>query len=264
MYPRAPDIEPVWMITKCDPNFRRFLFRYGVKELCENPGLHDSLETILPFETVDGLDYRNIFCAYCNGVDMAKFRHWRVKIHCNQLVAVTDEDLVNSIRNKRCNIFYIPPWHKKARPCSIPQYRINQCNETGLWQVYNDTLIRACESFVDPFNYTYRNFFCYLCNSREIIPRGNWYCPAPLQETQNSSQDYTTTLYTIDVLTQKANKETVCDLDTQFMDYKMVRSIRYQGEYLHVCRKHSCHIFLSQWDQFLKEQICSFTSNPFL
>ena len=224
MYPRAPDIEPVWMITKCDPNFRRFLFRYGVMELCENPGLHDSLETLIPFKIKYGPDYKNIFCAYCNGADIFYSLLWLLQIYCNDMITVTDEGLTNTIRIKRCNLFYKPPWHTTARLCSVPEYRITQCNETGRWQVYNDTFMRACESFVDPFNYTYRNYFCYLCNSRDIIPRDNWYCPVPSLETQTPSQDFTTTLHTIDVLRQKRNKETGCDLETQFMDYKMVRA----------------------------------------
>lgn len=211
------------MITKCHPNF----VRYGTGEFCENLGFHDSVESQLPVRN-GSVDYRNIFCAHCNGVDLHLLNNWRMEIHCHDVITVTDFNFLNIIRNKKCNIFYKPPsrWFQTFVPCSIPQYKISQCNETGLWSAYNDTIKQACDSFVDPFNSTYRNYFCYLCNSREVIPRESWNCPVPLQNDKTLRPVYTMTP-DISLLTKQRNKDTDCDLKTQFLDYKKVKSMRF-------------------------------------
>ena len=221
-YATAPDMEAVLMISKCDPNFGR----YGFGEFCEYPERRESIYSLLPVRN-GSVDYRNIFCAYCNGVDLLTSNNWRIEIHCDDMLTITDADFLNSIRHKRCNIFYRPPWFQSAMSCIITQYKISHCNETGLWQVFNETIKQACESFVDPFNSTYQNYFCYMCNSQDMMPRENWYCPSPLQNDQNAPQRpvYISTP-DISLLTNERNKETGCDLTTQFLDYRMVKLIR--------------------------------------
>ena len=211
------------MISKCDLSFELYLSRYGMRDICENPGRQDNIESILPLRN-DNVDFRNIFCAYCNGVDLIKSSYWRMNIHCYDIITDTGDALLSTIRNKRCNIFYKPPWFQTAMPCIIPKYTIDKCNMTGVWPAYNDTIKQACESFVDPFNSTYRNYFCYLCNSPETIPRDSWYCPTQTNHVTISTPVYTTIL-DFDLFTKQRNKEIGCDLQTQFQDYKLVRRI---------------------------------------
>ena len=218
------------MISRCHPNF----IRYGTEEFCENPGFHDSIYSVLPVRK-GSVDYRNIFCAHCNGVDLLLLNNWRMEIHCDDAITVTDFNFFNTIRNKKCNIFYKPPsrWFQNFVPCSIPQYKINRCNETGLWSSYNETIKQACDSFVDPFNFTYRNYFCYLCNAHDVMPRENWNCPDPLQKLND---EHVRPVYTltpdISLLTKQRNKDTGCDLKTEFLDYKMVKPLRFLVKYI--------------------------------
>ena len=225
LYITASDVQPVLMISKCDQSFESFLSRYGIRELCENPGRPDSIETLLPVRNDNTNDnFKNIFCAYCNGVDILKLSFWRMDMHCHDSITFIEKYLLNTIRNKRCNVFFKPPWFETAIPCRILKYAISQCNETGLWPVYNDTINQACESFVDPFNSTYQNYFCYLCNSRQTTPRDSWFCPAPSQKSQNTGTGpvYTTALE-VEIFTKQRNKELGCDLETQFLDNIKVR-----------------------------------------
>ena len=60
--------------------------------------------------------------------------------------------------------------------CFLPD--ISQCNETGSWTQFNETISTGCNNFDMPFiteladgtiNAVYKNVFCFLCNS----PSGN-------------------------------------------------------------------------------------------
>ena len=80
-------------------------------------------------------------------------------------------NLLDRIKANRGNIFFTPPkFVKSYKPCFMPEYTIGKCNETGLWNIYDKVIVLACNSFIDPYNYTYKNVFCFLCNQRNIGP----------------------------------------------------------------------------------------------
>ena len=80
----------------------------------------------------------------------------------------------------------------------------------------------ACHSFVDIFNQTYRNYFCYVCNTDNPEPPELWSC-----ERQNKidAAPYSMDL-SIDLISQIEDGVVLgCDPETQFVDLKQVAHI---------------------------------------
>ena len=223
LYVTATDVAPLWMISKCDPLFRVSQKHDTIKELCENPDTVESIESVLPVMNTTSHIFRNKYCAFCNDVDVLWIVNFRMEIQCAETMPVTYKGFLSTIREKKCNIFYRGPFRElnPAQNCSIIRYQISQCNETGLWPVYNETIKQACEAFIDPFNFTYQNYFCYLCNSGDISPRDSWYCSAPSDMIQDLSPGFSM-LLDINVLVEMETGDLGCALYEQFSDHKMV------------------------------------------
>ena len=82
----------------------------------------------------------------------------------------------------------------------------------------------ACNSFLDIFNRTYRNYFCYLCNTANPDPPEHWTCEAPRdQPDQSDAARYSVDL-SVDLI-EKIEDGVVlnCDPETQFVDLKKVK-----------------------------------------
>ena len=219
-YSSAADVEPVWMISKCDPWFWG-LREYGtIKELCENPRSGDSIESVVPVVNVSHV-FRNEYCGFCNNANVLALTNFQMEIQCVETIPVTYKNFLSTFRDKKCNIFYRASDVSPALNCSIPGYKINRCNVTGLWQVNNDTIKQACEAFIDPYNSTYRNYFCYLSNSGEIMSPNSWDCPAPLHKIHDTSLTYSVQI-DVDVLAILETEDLGCDVRSQFKDYKIV------------------------------------------
>ena len=220
----APESPPVWMIGTCgnakaDKTTRR---------LCENPGINGLVETIIPVDLA-GEHFQNKFCAFCNGFSLsANLEPWRLEINCRTplLYAVTDEDFLAKVEENRCNIFYRPPLSSVIPvydTCTERYYTISECNATGLWPVYDRTVETACKSFVDPFNYTYRNYFCYVCNTDNPLPKKDWKCELRQGEGGSFQPPFLAILDVSEIQTKTVNApELVCDNETQYKDTKLV------------------------------------------
>ena len=135
-----------------------------IKDLCENPDVDRDLETMIPVTDYStGLLYRNQYCALCSDqTSYDRIRRWDMNIDCEDDVSYTYEHLYHIFRDRTCNISFASPEYVQVEYC-VP-YEIGTCNVSGHWKVYNGTLERACNSFIDPFNLTYKNVFCFLCN----------------------------------------------------------------------------------------------------
>ena len=215
-----------WMVSICPSD----VADSRNTELCENPGKDDLLETLIPVTDIrTNIHYRNKYCAHCSGLpDSALLVDWKVEIYNDIYLNVPDDNLLQKIRRDKGNIFYRPPDFIMLDYCTIGySYSISSCNVTGKWPVYNESLERACAAFIDPFNTTYQNYFCYLCNS-PIPPtlQSNWTCIT-------MSEDYTPGmsppfLAILDVSAatghQEVEKELTCRAD-QFTDMKKVNLV---------------------------------------
>ena len=135
-----------------------------IKNLCENPDIDRDIETLIPVTDYStGLRYRNQYCALCSDqTSYDRIRRWDMNIDCEDDVSYTYEQLYHIFRDRTCNISFSLSDSLPVESC-VP-YEIGTCNVSGHWKVYNETLERACNSFIDPFNLTYKNVFCFLCN----------------------------------------------------------------------------------------------------
>ena len=177
MYDGRPYISgflPVWMVARCSP----FDVDSDTKTLCENPGINNSLESIVPV-TDSEVHYRNRFCAICNGIDeFWRLQSWDLRLGCPYKIAFNFWNVLEKAKDAGCIIdFEEPDIGKTAKTCELHSYYISTCNVTGLWSAYNETIELACNAFVDYFNETYKNIFCYICNIEEFVPPSMYDCP---------------------------------------------------------------------------------------
>ena len=214
-------VGPVWMITKCMKTATD-----EERELCENPESSGTIDSLVPVY-YGGKHYRNRFCIYCNeGFDITEVGDWSLEIVCNDLMYhwSPDENLLQSVRKNRCNIFFKTTFY--TEPCTEQFYTTSECNVTGLWSTYNETIDRACNSYVDAFNMTYKNYFCWLCNTNRHIPSDHWKCQAPPRRDQATTYPPFVAILDLSAIKAKAatTKELTCK-DTQFEDRKMVSNL---------------------------------------
>ena len=166
--------EAFWMVTKCDPDFSNI----AITQLCQRP--RNELETLVPVtDLISNINFRNKFCAQCNNLDInISVISWKLQIHSYDHISFPTDNLLEHIRQTKGNIFFVPPDYVSVQNCDpVPSYEISSCNETGEWPLYDDIIAKGCDSFIDPFNYTYKNYFCYLCNNGQDVSTQDWICP---------------------------------------------------------------------------------------
>ena len=174
------------MVTKCHPDYTNM----SVIQLCNNPGLNGLLDSVIPVILVTNDElFRNKFCVLCNNIELENnIIYWNLHIYADRFLIFPQENLLTTVRSNRENIFFTPPkFVTTQQPCYIPPYRISKCNETGLWDKYDEETELACNSFIDPYNRTYKNLFCYKSNNRNETPHGiSWYseCYEPIYESK--------------------------------------------------------------------------------
>ena len=199
-----------------------------IRDLCENPDVDTYLDTLFPIaDHSSNLVYRNQYCALCDEyADLDKISRWFMDIKCNTTVALTYERMLHIIKERQCSVTFKKPIKYAIQSC-IP-YTISTCNETGQWRVYNETLDTACNSFVDPFNFTFKNVFCFLCNidNRE---------PIDLPKCADSSRFHSLGSFSRKpppflairnfdaILTEQRSKQMQCKEHSQYRDDKLVR-----------------------------------------
>lgn len=208
------------MVTKCKPSATDDVN----VDLCNNPGVDASIDDVIPVTDLSSMiSYRNIFCGYCNGVDKtAPLVRWQPQLYNDRYFRLPDKSLLSKLRQQSGNILFKPPAFVSVRMCTVPPYRISKCNVTGEWSTYDEEAERACVSFVDPFNSTYKNYFCYKCNSPapNLTPTS-----AACIETYTSKEGVPPFFAILDVSSTNSEdpkEQLFCNL-TQFPDLKKVR-----------------------------------------
>ena len=172
----------------------------------------------------DTITYRNKFCALCNAVDfVSDLIKWRLEILCGTVLELPDKNLLITIKEKQCEIVFKPPNVQTVQRCEITPYNISTCNVTGKWTRYDADIELACQSFIDPFNLTYRNYFCYMCNIAELSPPESWWCQDGRDFTLDTNPPFSALLDLNVINDMKKDEELHCDENTQFEDNKLVR-----------------------------------------
>lgn len=214
--------QSVWMIARCGSSITDSYTR----DLCEKPGMHGIIETLVPVKVANE-HYRNKFCAFCNGVPVsAGFHAWKIEITCKDPLfqEIYDRNLLAILEEKRCNIFYkLQDGERYPEQCRAHSYTISQCNVTGLWPVYNSTVERGCHSFMDAFNNTYRNYYCYLCNTDNPLPRDEWKCKITEGQGGTNEPPFVAILDLSVISRMKVTTEELeCKDETEYKDKKLV------------------------------------------
>ena len=208
----------VWMITTCPPDTDNLL----IKHYCENPGSDGSFESMIPvsyilhymYET-----YRNRYCAYCNNVNMHVIREsWSVEISCDDSLSLMTSELLTTAMGQQCRFTFIPPVHPLYDECTTPEYTIADCPESE----DDIAIVQACNSYVDPFNQTYKNYFCYLCNDDSPILPQDWTCPEPLEESPDDNAVFRASFNLDNIRQLEAEERLDCRRSDQYLDYKKV------------------------------------------
>ena len=210
-----------WMITRCDSQYTNTDY----KTFCEHPGTDDILDTVIPVsDTLSDRHFRNIFCAYCNGIeDDARLLTWEFNVASDIVIPLPDKNILAKIKESKGNIFYVQPEHTNTVACDSRSYTVSSCNETGLWAQYDKYIAEACSSFLDPFNATYKNYFCYLCNIKESVPAENWTCVKDSGYIKDVSPRFFALLDLATVKGEDKNELLDCE-GNQFADHKLVSS----------------------------------------
>ena len=215
-----------WMISKCDPTYPDNTYR----ALCEYPRHKTSTDSIVPVtDYISKIVYRNIYCLYCSIVDAnTPIIPWELKTANNIEINSTDKNFWKNLKSQGGNVLFRPPAYVPTETCDayIPPYHISTCNETGLWQIYNRTIERACESYTDPFNHTFKNYFCYLCNIAEKLPISQWTCKKSNRTYEQNITPPFSAIIDITVLQTGDNTNMLSCEHTQFPDIITV-SINY-------------------------------------
>lgn len=209
-------------VTTCDRENVNENDRY----LCETPVSElDDLEAIVPVtEPVTGRLYKNRNCAYCNHVHRSdQLIDWKLWINSNQHMTFPRSNLLEEIRKTRGNILFDLPTgfiDELDYECSINlQYTIGTCNQTGLWEEYNALIQEACESpYIDSFNNTYKNFFCFLCNEKTPVTDKDVLC----SDASPPNQPGFSAVYDLKAIVFGPDTDRLVCSDKQFADEEMV------------------------------------------
>ena len=117
--------------------------------------------------------FNNKYCAICHGVE--DYSPWDIETNC--LEVIDGQHSLSSVVTQiidKCSLTVVPPKNENHinNICLMPE--ISQCNMTGEWEIYNQSLEQACNSFKQIYVHeskdrsrkvVYGNVFCFLCNS---------------------------------------------------------------------------------------------------
>ena len=226
--------DKVWMVVSCsDGRIEDKIY----SERCTAVDTDDYFNSIVPV-TVNNVTYKNKFCAYCNGVnDSQQIKVWDMRIQCNSSISPTNDDIYSQLTERNCSIYFLPPKEitEVLQICVIPEYTISTCNATGLWPVYNKTTEIGCQSFVDPFNRTYQNYFCYVCNTGEPPAPDKWLCPWDVIHINEVTPPFIALINLDAIQRWKNDDELHCNMVNQFPDK---REVSFKDKYSLLYRAH--------------------------
>ena len=148
-YPnRFLDSQAYMMVVHCPDEFRDKM----TIDKC-NAGMDGAalLDMIPVTSKLSGLTYKNKHCLMCNEKLQAEnFIEWRVEIVSSgvqreHLFFSSPDLIVDALTQKKMafsNVHFISGDESLTRPCKA--FDIISCNETGLWDIYNEEMEALC------------------------------------------------------------------------------------------------------------------------
>ena len=220
---------PILAQTTCHDEIKGDIDQVTI-DLCENPGLNYGIDSQVPVTGQDKKIYRNAYCAKCNGDDLvSEYIYWNLFITCDFPVTFNKENILHVLEANACEVYLKEPkLDLTMEPCSAsPEHMISSCNVTGLWANYSRSIEIACHSFTDPFNQTYRNYFCYLCNIGKPIPRDKRTCATHTSRQSSLDAQFAFTVSYDLIMQSSADTSLNCSPTKQFTD---VKKVKYHGK----------------------------------
>ncbi|XP_064596436.1 uncharacterized protein LOC135463047 [Liolophura sinensis] len=149
----------------------------SLKYLCEKRQFYvDDMDTYFPvYSRLTGENYINIYCARCHG-DAYSLIPWEPEVFCYDAKPLKDigtaEDIVAAVFPRdQCVVTAAPPDGIYFQSCNGSLGIVQRCNQSGLWQVEDEDVATACDSYMNRVyinDVWYRNVFCAFCNG---VPR---------------------------------------------------------------------------------------------
>ena len=180
------------MVTKCNPDYHDD----ATIALCEDTPTTGTDSVVPVTDPVTNIHYKNIYCAYCSGVDMTTpLIMWKVILYSRHYFSLETEDIPSYVKKTRGNMFFIPPDYINIRNCES-FYTIDTCNVTGHWPSYRykKVIETACMSFTQPYYHTYKNIFCFYCNHDINVGMALQSCP-PMKLPSTETFEFSTILH---------------------------------------------------------------------
>ena len=182
------------------------------------------------------VSYVNKYCAQCNGEPETEVDEWLLGIDCvffadfNFLSSI--QSIIDLAKERHCRFRYTSPTPELVAICDpnkqMKNWTIGQCNQTGTWTDYDETIEIACHANYEVPHRLYKNVFCYMCNPPRHMPRDiidvcnatSLWSPPDVQLEQ-ACASYATSQYTLPFknvfcfLCNRVNKETFSFLEAQ-------------------------------------------------
>ena len=153
------------MVVDCPDTF----INAEVTEKCRIRHDKPALSYALPVEDkTTRIIYANKYCAQCHSVPQENFVYWSTHIRCKSTTFTPQ--LYNTLladinTTSDCDLVFRPQKFQYKKYCKKV---ISSCNETGLWQRYDNFTDQACRIYNSPYMSKYRNPFCALCNGYNV------------------------------------------------------------------------------------------------
>ena len=171
------------MVVNCPEEFKDKL----ISDKC-TAGVHAaSLLDMVPVTSKQsGLTYKNKYCLACNEkIQEDQIIEWRAEIVSygegrEHRFFPSPDFIVKELRQTMKafgNVHFVPGNENFTRSCGTA-FDIVSCNETGLWEVYNQSMETLCsdgyplpviEKIDDHRSGTFKNIACLHCNTRRDL-----------------------------------------------------------------------------------------------
>ena len=209
---------------------------------CSSTNLTSLQKSAWVSERQTGKIYQNQFCATCHGVDPNIYVYWGVASDCPEAFNKDNTVDIDNILLKCPEIILEAPDEVKD---TVSKYRcfppdFSTCNETGLWNTYNESIDSACLSFSMPFFKqggksrkgvkVFRNVYCYMCNFNANLKSVPQDCPVVEELFSKSSWGprFSILLDTNEYLKETAGEKDACRVDEIYDPY-LVRTFCYHA-----------------------------------
>lgn len=212
-----------WMISQCHTEERNDT----LIQLCESPGIWDNFESVVPVSD-SVINYRNKFCAYCNGIDESTpLISWYTELYCDADLS-TAKYILSDIIRRKCNLFFRPPENVPVEECTNLLHMVtdgitNKTCHLSFQKSFNRTVPidkKTCERDPDP-----KHFLCFVCDEGHPWNRTGTLCFSYMHDIYPPvSPPFSAILDIVAISSAQPSKNPheFCDTTLQVYDNKLV------------------------------------------